>query len=266
VRVITVAPTAPPRSRARDLDVARGPIVAVIDVDEAWGAAKVDGHQVAVLSPGDELTEQIPALAPGRVIVNLAAAGALAAIARLRAGGSDMRFWGCVADPRSGRALPLGMVEPASAPLDPDAIVGALARYAVRGTRVVTAGADVDGLMSLRQALARRGMSVSMAWDGKQASELLVVVRPEVVVVDLGLPRRDGYGILARLGTVDPVPAAVVIPAADDFTTAFAAALADPVHASRIVGLDDVLTAIVTRSEAPPAEKRSTKVRVMGRK
>src|SRR5207302_254456 len=82
-----------------------------------------------------------------------------------------------------------------------DAIVAALARYAVRGTRVVTAGADVDGLMSLRQALARRGMSVSMAWDGKQASELLVVVRPEVVVVDLGLPRRDGYGILARPAT-----------------------------------------------------------------
>src|SRR5205809_5880582 len=124
------------------------------------------------------------------------------------------------------------MVEPSSRPLDPDAILEALGPHAGRGIRVVTAGADVDALMSLRQALARRGMSVSMAWDGKQASELLVVVRPEVVVVDLGLPRRDGYGILARLGTVDPVPAAVVIPAADDFTTAFAAALADPAHAS----------------------------------
>jgi hypothetical protein len=32
--------------------------------------------------------------------------------------------------------------------------------------------------MSLRQALSRGGMSVSMAWDGKQAADLLGVVRP----------------------------------------------------------------------------------------
>src|SRR5206468_11150 len=81
---------------------------------------------------------------------------------------------------------------------DPDDVVETLERYAVRGTRVVTAGADVDALMSLRQALARKGLSVSMAWDAKQAADLLQVVRPEVVVGDLALPRRDGSGSVAR--------------------------------------------------------------------
>jgi DNA-binding response OmpR family regulator len=62
-----------------------------------------------------------------------------------------------------------------------------------RGTRVLTAGADADALISLRQALAREGMSVSMAWDGKQAADLLDMIRPEIVVVELDLPPRAGY-------------------------------------------------------------------------
>src|SRR5207253_7778470 len=89
---------------------------------------------------------------------------------------------------------------------DPDAILEALGPHAGRGIRVVTAGADVDALMSLRQALARRGMSVSMAWDGKQASELVGGVRPEVMVVDLDLPRREGCVTVAGPGAVDPLP------------------------------------------------------------
>jgi len=103
-------------------------------------------------------------------------------------------------------------------------------------------GADVDALMSLRQALARKGLSVSMAWDAKQAADLLQVVRPEVVVVDLALPRRDGYGIVARL-----------------------AALADSASAGGALQLGQLLAAVLTRSEAPPIERRH-KIRVVGRK
>jgi CheY-like chemotaxis protein len=264
VRVVTVGTSPPARARARDVEPGQS-VVAVLDVDEAWGRVRIDGHQVVVLTPGEEVVDEIAGLVPARIVANLAIPGALGTLAALRRGGAAARFWGCIADAESDRALPLGMVEPTTAPLDPDAIVELLGRYAVRGTRVVTAGADVDGLMSLRQALARRGMSVSMAWDAKQASDLLVVVRPEVVVVDLALPRRDGYAVLARLGTVDPVPSAVVVTGTEDPAPGFAAALNDPANAGRAVPLSQLVEAVVARSEATPVEKRH-KVKVAGRK
>src|SRR5207249_8597336 len=108
--------------------------------------------------------------------------------------GYGARFWGCLADPGADRALMLGMIEAVGSPIDPDEVVATLARYAVRGTRVVTAGAEVDALMSLRQALARGGLSVSMAWDAKQAADPLPVVRPGEGVVGRARPRRGRYG------------------------------------------------------------------------
>ena len=218
------------------------------------------------LTPGEEAVERLNAMDPARVVVNLAAPGAIETVATMRAAGSTIRFWGCLASPDVDRALPLGIVEAAARPIDCDTILTGLGPYAVRGARVVTAGADVDELMSLRQAMARRHMSVSMAWDGKQASELLGVVRPDVVVVDLDLPRRDGFAVIARLGTVDPIPTAVLVPGNEDMATAFTAILADREHAARGVALEQLLKDAVSRSEIPPAERRSHKVRALGRK
>ncbi len=263
VRLVTVPPPMTSRTRARDVDPTR-PAIALLDVEGTWAGVTVDGHSIAVVPPGDEVVDRIAAVEPGRIVVNLIAPGALDALSVLRAAGSTARFWGCLADTAADRALALGVVEPAMGPLDPDSIVEVLGKYAGRGTRVVTAGADVDALMSLRQALARGGLSVSMAWDGKQAADLLLVVRPEVVVVDLALPRRDGYGIVARLANVDPAPSAVVISAADDASAGFAAALADPGHGGRTLSLKQCLEALIVRSEAPV--DRRQKVRVVGRK
>jgi CheY-like chemotaxis protein len=263
VRVVTV--TAPPRERGRVRDIQpERPVVAVLDAEVAWEKVGVDGHQVRVVPPGDDVADRVAAAQPGTIVVNLVAPGALDALATLRAAGSTARFWGCLADPAAGRALALGVVEPATS-LDPDTIVELLGRYAGRGTRVVTAGADVDALMSLRQALARGGLSVSMAWDAKQAADLLHVVRPEVVVVDLALPRRDGYGIISRIAGLDAPPSTVIIAAADDASAGFASALADPAHAVRMLSLRQVLAALLARSEAPPTERRH-KIRLLGRK
>src|SRR2546422_6499737 len=155
--------------------------VAVTGVQTCALPISLDGHHVEVLAPGDDLAEQIAELSPARIVVNLLAPGALGALVAARAAGCGARFWGCLANPGADRALMLGMVEAAESPVDPHDVVTTLERYAARGTRVVTVGADVDGLMSLRQALARKGLSVSMAWDAKQAADLLQVVRPEVV-------------------------------------------------------------------------------------
>ena len=262
VRVVTMAPAGGARTRARELAEQR-PLVVVVDGDPTWETISLDGHQVAVFPPGEDLIQRLAGVEPSRIVLNLAAPNALEALAAIRASGSRTRVWGCLAVPAIDRALPVGMVEPSSRPLDPDAILEALGPHAGRGIRVVTAGADVDALMSLRQALARRGMSVSMAWDGKQASELVGVVRPEVMVVDLDLPRREGYVIVAGLGAVDPLPITVLVPGTEDPATAFAAVLADPAHAGRALPLDRLLGTVLARSEAPPPE-RQQKVRALG--
>ena len=61
--------------------------------------------------------------------------------------------------------------------------------------------------------------------------------------------------VLARLGTAEPVPGTVVMSGRDD-GKGFAAALADPAHAHRLVPLERLLSGVLTRSEARPAERR----------
>ena len=89
------------------------------------------------------------------------------------------------------------------------------------------------------------------------------VVKPEVMVVDLDLPRREGYAIVAGLGAADPLPITVLVPGTEDPAEAFATVLADPAHAARAVPLDRLLGTVLARSEAPPPE-RQQKVRALG--
>jgi CheY-like chemotaxis protein len=215
-------------------------LVAVLDADAAWSSVAVTGHEVLVVSPGDAPT-RLPDLGPGRILVNLASAGALGALGELRDAGVTGAAWGCLADASSGRGLSLARIEVVGRPLDPDAILVALAGQATRGTRVVTVGDDVDAFVSLRQALAREGMSVSMAWNAKQAADLLPMVRPAVVVLDMELPGRDGAGIVAQLSAIEPIPALVFIVGTADSAQSLAAVLADPAHAPRAVPLPSLL-------------------------
>ena len=248
----TTAPVAPPPP-VRPAAVQPGlSIVAVIDATQAWESAGTEEHRVVVISPDDDVAARLAELAPKRVVVNLASARALDAAMALRAAGVVARLWGCLADPARGRVLPIGMVEVASRPLDPDAVVAALGAYTTRGGRVMTIGDDVDAFVSLRQALARQGLSVSMAWNAKQADELLPMVKPAAVVVDLALPPRDGAGIVAQLGACDPVPATLLIPSGRDQALAFLAALNDASHAERVLPLERLIARVLAKSETSP--------------
>jgi ActR/RegA family two-component response regulator len=262
MRVLTVAPGG---SRARKSEN-EGRRIAVLDVDPIWESAAIAGYEVVVFSPEEDTAGALEEIAPARIVVNLAAPGALEAVAALRGTGSDSKVWGCIGIAGQERAIPIGVVEVAARPLDCDAILDILKAHTSRGTRVVTAGADVDTLMSLRQAMARLGMSVSMAWDAKQATDLLTVVRPEVVVIDLDLPRQAGYGIVARLSLGNPVPCAVVVPGKDDATDAFAATLAQSGMADLAVPRDRLLADAIGRQEALAADRRLNKIRAVGRK
>jgi len=243
------------RSAARAASGARR-LLAVLDVDPSWASAAIEGTEIVVVKPAEDAVARLAEMSPTRQVVNLAAPGALATLSALRAAGWDGRFWACIAAPGSARALPLGMIEPVVRPLDPDAVLAVLAGYAVRGTRVVTAGADGDTFMSLRHALTRQGLSVSMAWDGKQAADLFEAVRPEVVVIDLQLPPRHGYDLIVRLADARPVPSLVLVHGdEDDTVTGFTSALARGAPTGRMVPRDRLLADVLGHGEAPPEEK-----------
>jgi DNA-binding NtrC family response regulator len=144
----------------------------------------------------------------------------------------------------------LGFIEVARTPLDPDEITTVLAPYAGRGTRVLTAGADADAFISLRQALSRQGMSVSMAWDGKQASDLLQMVRPEVVVLDLDIPPRSGLALIVELTGCPTMPMLVLLPGRQDVSKRTAVELTEASLGSRLLPPERLLDE-VRRSGKP---------------
>jgi len=71
----------------------------------------------------------------------------------------------------------------------------------------------------------KAGMSVSIAWDLKQATELMEIVRPHVVVLDLTLPGRGAAVLVAGLARVETPPVLVLLPSAPDRIAAFSTAL-----------------------------------------
>jgi DNA-binding response OmpR family regulator len=51
----------------------------------------------------------------------------------------------------------------------------------------------------LREELEAEGFEVHLAEDGPQALEMAHVLRPDVVVLDIGLPGMDGYEVCRRI-------------------------------------------------------------------
>ena len=56
-----------------------------------------------------------------------------------------------------------------------------------------------DSLFMLKSVLNRKGYRVVEAWDGKQAIELAETEDPDLILLDLQLPRLNGLGVIHRM-------------------------------------------------------------------
>jgi len=247
---------APTESPPRFEEVTDGSVV-VLDADQSWDRITRPGRAVATVAPDGMAGKSVERITPAYVIANLGAPRVLDTLIALRAEGFTCPSWGCIADAKSGRALVFGWIEPATRPLDPDAVLVSLHPHADKGTRVLTIGDDVDAFVSLRQAFTREGLSVSMAWNAKQAADLIPMVRPAVVVLDLDLPSGDAQGILGKLAALDPLPVTVVVPGTKDRGRDLGGALADPAHHSTLVPIEEVVArAMRTWPTSRPTARR----------
>jgi hypothetical protein len=188
----------------------------------------VPGCEVSVLPAEPGVADAVVQGRAARVVVNLASAGGLDALRELRDGGFAGPVWGCLAPPDADVVAPLGLIETTPRTLETEAVLAILARHAARGARLLAIGAPANSVLSLRQAVTREGISMSIAWDAKQAQDLLAMVRPDVVIVDLAQAAHAGHRIVARLASLDPPPVTILLPSeGSDASAGFLAAVAE---------------------------------------
>jgi DNA-binding response OmpR family regulator len=102
----------------------------------------------------------------------------------------------------------------------------------------------VDDDPSLRQliqwTLEDEGWAVDTAADGRQALDRAARERPRLVVLDMGLPLVDGFGVAAGLHALygDAVP--IVVITADGQAAAKAARVGARAHLAKPFELDDL--------------------------
>ena len=78
------------------------------------------------------------------------------------------------------------------------------------GLRVLVVDDNVDAAESLCTLLGMLGHETAMAFDGPSGLALADQFRPRVAILDLGLPRLDGYEIARQLRTGPDAPRLLV--------------------------------------------------------
>ncbi|MBP1301976.1 MULTISPECIES: response regulator transcription factor [unclassified Curtobacterium] len=77
-------------------------------------------------------------------------------------------------------------------------------------TKVLIADDDAQLVRALSVTLAARGYDVATARDGRAAIDAVITERPDIVMLDLGMPRLDGIGVLEGIRAWSQVPVLVL--------------------------------------------------------
>jgi len=111
---------------------------------------------------------------------------------------------------------------------------------------------------ALKRVLTERGDAVAVARTGMAGMSILMREQPDIVLLDLGLPDIDGFGVLGMLRAVSDVPV-IVITAQDDGRSIVRAldGGADD-YVTKPFGADQVaarIRAVLRRSRSGPDEE-----------
>jgi DNA-binding response OmpR family regulator len=75
---------------------------------------------------------------------------------------------------------------------------------------------DVEIIESLRYALGAKGYEVLIARDGNQGLAMAEREDPDLVILDMMMPKRSGFLVLERLRRTRPVPIKVIMITANE--------------------------------------------------
>jgi CheY-like chemotaxis protein len=66
-------------------------------------------------------------------------------------------------------------------------------------TTVLVAEDNIVNRELMRELLEVRGYQVTEACDGLEALEMLEQTRPDILLLDLGMPKLDGFGVVRKI-------------------------------------------------------------------
>ena len=110
---------------------------------------------------------------------------------------------------------------------------------AVPAATVLLVEDDLDIQRLVRILLERAGYAVRGATDGNEALRLVFNVRPDLILLDIGLPGMDGWQVLERVRDLSDVPVVMLTAQGDEL---------DKVRGLR-AGADDFVTKPFGRQE-----------------
>lgn len=93
----------------------------------------------------------------------------------------------------------IGLVDYLPPPFTVDGCIKYLLERSQPPQRLLVASEQFEVMSQLRDRLSPQGCAVSMAFDGRQALDLAPMIRPELVLVDLHLPKGEALRLIARL-------------------------------------------------------------------
>ena len=76
--------------------------------------------------------------------------------------------------------------------------------------RVLVIEDDRDIALGIRTLLTRSGFDVANSADGKHGLRVFHAARPDLVVLDIGLPTLDGWQVLERIRDLSDVPVLIL--------------------------------------------------------
>ena len=87
---------------------------------------------------------------------------------------------------------------------------------ATSGKRVLLVDDDTEIIDSMRTVLESRGYTVLTARDGNQGLVMAETENPDLVVLDMMMPKRSGFLVLEKLRRSRPVPMRVIMITANE--------------------------------------------------
>lgn len=121
-------------------------------------------------------------------------------------------------------------------------------RQILSGVRILLVDDDADTLELMTTALASRQASVTAVASADEAIRAITNSKPDVLISDIAMPEEDGYGLIARVRSLDdsdaqPIPAVAITAYAKEedkqrvLSSGYQIYLAKPVEVSELVSV-----------------------------
>ena len=97
-----------------------------------------------------------------------------------------------------------------------DDLQEAIKQVVPSGKKILVVDDDVEIIESVRYALEGAGHEVVIARDGNQGLALAERENPDLIILDMMMPKRSGFLVLERLRRTRPVPMRVIMITANE--------------------------------------------------